>query len=82
MGTTCWECKYFNNDPAWLEKVFPGLNALSSAYGSARGEDGVCSKRDLYLSPNKKCEYFKPINSTPFVKVSSVSTHDKSSEEL
>jgi hypothetical protein len=82
MGTTCWECKYFNNDPAWLEKIFPGLNALSSAYGCARGEAGVCSKLDLYLYPQKKCEYFKPISSASSFNGSSVSTHDKSSEEL
>jgi hypothetical protein len=59
---TCRDCKYFNNDPAWLERAFPGLNALSSAYGTARGEAGVCSKRDLYLSPIKKCKYFDYID--------------------
>lgn len=77
---TCRDCRYFNNDPAWLEKVFPGLNALSSAYGSSRGEAGVCSKRDLFLSPNKKCKYFEFINSASSLNGSSVSTHDKSSE--
>jgi hypothetical protein len=59
MEKTCRDCKYFNNDPAWLERAFPGLNALSSAYGTARGEAGVCSKRDLYLSPIKSCTQFE-----------------------
>jgi hypothetical protein len=81
MNMTCRDCRYFNNNPASLEKVFPGLNALSSAYGSARGEAGVCSKLDLYLSPQKKCEYFESINSAS-LNGSSVSIHDKSSEEL
>ncbi len=56
---TCRDCKYFNNDPEWLEKELLGLNALSSAYSSARGEAGVCIKLDLYLSPIKKCIYFE-----------------------
>lgn len=56
---TCRDCKYFNNDPAWLEREFLGMNILSSAYSSARGEAGVCIKRDLYLSPIKKCIYFE-----------------------
>ncbi len=58
MEITCRDCKYFHNDPQWLEKAFPGLNALSSAYGCARGEAGVCTKRDLYLSPVSKCKDF------------------------
>lgn len=59
MQYTCRDCKYFNNDPGWLEQVFPGLNALSSAYGTARGEAGICNKRDIYLSPVQKCKYFE-----------------------
>jgi len=61
MNYTCRDCKYFNNDPEWIETVFPGLNALSSAYGTARGEAGVCIKRDLYLFPVKKCVFFEHI---------------------
>jgi hypothetical protein len=61
MDITCRECKHFNNDPAWLERELPGLNALSSAYSSARGEAGICVKRDIYLSPIKKCNYFEHV---------------------
>jgi|RifCSP19_3_1023858.scaffolds.fasta_scaffold15337_3 hypothetical protein len=82
MGLTCRDCIHFNNDPAWLERVFPGLNALSSAYGSARGEAGICNKRDIYLSPIKKCAYFEHMNSNSLLTDSSASVHDKSSEEL
>jgi len=59
---TCRDCRYFNNDPAFLEREFAGLNALSSAYGTARGEDGICSKRSLYLSPAKQCKDFVPLD--------------------
>jgi hypothetical protein len=78
METTCWECKYFNNDPAWLEKAFPGLNALSSAYGSARGEAGVCGKRDLYLFPIKSCTYFEHTDGGSSLVNPSESVYDKS----
>jgi len=59
MELTCRDCKYFHNDPSWLERELPGLNALSSAYGSTRGENGICTKRDIYLSPIKKCRHFE-----------------------
>jgi len=59
MGNTCRDCIYFENNPRWLENELPGLNALSSAYGSARGEAGICSKLDIYLSPVKKCDFFE-----------------------
>ena len=58
-NTTCRECRFFNNDPAWLERALPGLNVLSSAYASVRAEAGICSRRDLFLSPTTRCEYFE-----------------------
>jgi hypothetical protein len=58
-NTTCLECKFFNNEPAWLERALPGLNVLSSAYASVRAEAGICSRRDLFLSPTKACKYFE-----------------------
>ncbi|MEW6214734.1 MAG: hypothetical protein AB1478_05945 [Nitrospirota bacterium] len=64
MRLTCMECVYFNNDPAWLEKVFPGLNALSSAYGATRGESGICIKKDIYLSPVRQCSDFEKLPDT------------------
>jgi hypothetical protein len=56
-NTTCRECRFFNNDPAWLERVLPGLNVLSSA--SVRAEAGICSRRELFLSPTTRCEFFE-----------------------
>lgn len=59
MNETCLNCLYFKNDPSWLEKELPGLNALSSAYGASRGENGICTKKNIYLSPVKKCKDYK-----------------------
>jgi len=58
MKYTCRDCRYFRSDPRWLENELPGLNALSSAYGAARGEAGICTKRDLYLAPDIQCRDF------------------------
>lgn len=59
MTQTCRECRFFNNDPAWLENVFPGLKSLSSAYGATRGENGICRRRGLFISPRKQCKDFE-----------------------
>jgi len=59
MKFTCRDCIYFRNEPAWLERELPGLNALSSAYGATRGENGICTKKDIYLSPIEGCENFE-----------------------
>jgi hypothetical protein len=64
MVETCRDCRFFNNDPAWIEKIFPGLSSLSSAYGSTRAEAGICSERELFLQPVTKCPQFVGRDST------------------
>jgi hypothetical protein len=59
VNMTCRECRFFNNEPAWLERALPGLNVLSSAYASVRAEAGICTRRDLFLSPAKACKHFE-----------------------
>ncbi len=56
---TCRECRFFNNDAAWLERALPGLNVLSSAYASVRAEAGICGRRELFLSPTARCKDFE-----------------------
>ncbi len=55
---TCQECKYFYNDPHLLEKVYHGLNTLSSAWGCVRGDAGICIKHQVYLFPRGRCKDF------------------------
>ncbi len=55
---TCRACRHFRNDPAYLEAAFKGLGALSSAWGSVRGDDGICVRHDRYLSPDASCAAF------------------------
>jgi hypothetical protein len=57
----CRACAYFRNDPAYLEAVFAGLSAMSSAWGSTRAEDGLCLKHDRYLSADAGCRDFTPV---------------------
>jgi hypothetical protein len=59
MRDQCINCKFFENDPAFIEAAFPGLNSLSSAYGSVRAEAGICSQHDLFLAPWKQCADFE-----------------------
>ncbi|GAB6886848.1 hypothetical protein JCM13304A_03460 [Desulfothermus okinawensis JCM 13304] len=55
---TCLHCKYFRNDPKFLEEFYHGLNTLSSAWGCVRGDAGVCIKHGVYLFPRGKCSDF------------------------
>ncbi len=55
---TCQECKYFYNDPHLLEKIYHGLNTLSSAWGCVRGDAGICVKHQVYLFPRGRCKDF------------------------
>ena len=54
----CGSCAHFRNEPAYLEAAFAGLASLSSAYGSVRGEDGLCLRHDRYLGANGSCADF------------------------
>lgn len=54
----CRACVYFRNSPAFLESLFPGMSAMSSAWGSTRAEDGLCLKHDRYLSADAGCADF------------------------
>ncbi len=52
---TCSTCTRFNNDPAYVERAIPGLTSMGSAWASVRGNDGICSVHDRYLSPTAGC---------------------------
>jgi len=38
---------------------------MSSGYASVRAEDGLCARRDLYLSANASCNAFEPRRACP-----------------
>jgi hypothetical protein len=59
----CLRCIHFNNSPEYLESVYKGLTALSSAYASVRKEDGICSLNDIYLSARGWCDRFEAVSS-------------------
>ena len=54
----CGGCAHFRNEPAYLETAFAGLASLGSAYGSVRGEDGLCLLHDRYLGADCSCSDF------------------------
>ncbi len=59
-GFTCDKCVHFQNNPAEIERAFPGLTAMSSGYASVRDRDGLCSLKQLYLSAGDSCINFNP----------------------
>jgi len=59
-GPICRQCTYFQNDPALIEKVYPGLKVMSSGFASVRDLDGFCDYNQLYLSARDHCKYYEP----------------------
>ena len=57
----CGVCRHFADDPAELERAVPGLNILSSAFGSVRDETGLCALREAFVTPSGGCADFAEI---------------------
>jgi len=58
MIRNCAVCRHFDTDPVRLERRLPGLSALSSAYGTTRGRDGICIQHDRLAPPTALCTQF------------------------
>lgn len=63
---TCRSCAHFVDDPEQIEAQLPGINILSSAYGSVRGDAGICRKKDLFMEPvlARDCRFFEKAKQT------------------
>ncbi len=60
----CGACRFLIGSPAALERAIPGLNILSSAYGSVRADTGLCSRHDRFVtSRTPACPEFSPPDS-------------------
>lgn len=64
MTRSCGECANFDNEPVMLEHAIPGLNILSSAFGSVLDETGLCHRRDAFVTPVYCCREFQRRSST------------------
>lgn len=47
------------NDPLQLERQLPGILVLSSAYGSTRGNSGICMVDGTLQDPEAGCDRFE-----------------------
>ncbi|MBF0589798.1 MAG: hypothetical protein HQL53_11795 [Magnetococcales bacterium] len=54
----CGDCRHFVGDPQALERVLPGLRALSSAFGSVRADSGWCALLDRFAVARDECADF------------------------
>lgn len=61
-GPNCRGCVHFDDDPASIERQLPGINILGSAYGSVRGDAGICSALGRFMEPLRAdaCPHFEP----------------------
>ncbi len=55
----CQSCRFFIDDPHQLERVLIGVLALSSTYGSTRGDSGICTVHDTFQYPLTDCEHYR-----------------------
>ncbi len=55
----CLHCRHALLRADRLEVVIPGLNILSSAYGSVRGETGLCRRHDKFITARSTCADFE-----------------------
>jgi hypothetical protein len=58
---TCRECVHFQDDPAEIERRLPGIRILGSAWGSTRGDAGLCGALDRFQDPvsGNECPLFE-----------------------
>jgi hypothetical protein len=53
-------CRLFTGAPAALERAIPGLNILSSAYGSVRADTGLCERHGVFTTAHSAaCPQFE-----------------------
>jgi hypothetical protein len=58
--TRCAACRLFTGAPAALERAIPGLNILSSAYGSVRADTGLCERHGVFTTAHSAaCPQFE-----------------------
>ena len=51
----CGRCPHYLGEPAALESALPGLNILSSAFGSVRDETGLCRRFEIFVVRTAGC---------------------------
>ena len=61
MEQRCRHCLFFVTDPLALEQELPGLRILSSAFGSVRGDTGLCREQQVMTVGRASCGRFVPV---------------------
>ncbi|HTQ27459.1 MAG TPA: hypothetical protein VMI35_04990 [Puia sp.] len=56
--STCQQCRWFRNDPSFIEETYPGLRTMSSGFASVLDRDGFCNFHQIYLSARDSCPKF------------------------
>ena len=59
VQTRCENCRHLVMRPDQLEQAIPGLNILSSAYGSVRDNTGLCRRHEVFTVSTSTCTDFE-----------------------
>lgn len=51
----CADCRHFEDDADAFERAFPGILALGSGRGDARGDQGLCRVHGGMVTPDGTC---------------------------
>ncbi len=62
---SCHDCRLFVSEPQELERALPGLNILSSAFGSVRADTGLCQASATLIVPHGACAAFRARTGSP-----------------
>jgi hypothetical protein len=49
-ASRCAACRFFTGAPGALERALPGVNILSSTYGSVRADTGLCERHGVFTT--------------------------------
>ena len=64
MAPRCGGCRHYTGEPHALEAAIPGLNILSSAYGSVRADTGLCGRHESFVrAASAACAEFTVVGS-------------------
>jgi len=59
---SCGGCLHFTVAAEEFEREVPGFKVLSSAFGSVRGDTGLCRKHDYFCTPEHGCAEYSSQN--------------------
>lgn len=61
-GRACSSCRFYVGEGRDLEREVPGLNILSSGFGTVRADTAFCRWHEVFFVPSEACSGFRGID--------------------